>query len=361
MKPIHDRISSATTLLSPHAVPVAGTLGRTVDEPIDETRFPFQRDRDRIIHAQAFRRLQGKTQVFVAGAEDDHVRTRLTHTMEVAQLSRDIARTLGLNEDLAECVALAHDLGHPPFGHMGEEALDDWMRTHSARFEHNRQSLRIVTVLEEHVTGTPGLNLNREVLEGLQKHDEKRGDGARGPSLEAQVTDLADEIAYIAHDCDDGLGAGLFLFDDLTKTVLGKSACERTHERKTSLRGSLIHLLVSDLYAETERRLRDGNIQSLGDVYKADARLVGFADAMLRQARELSGFLAANMYAHPRVRKPGQEGQKTIKKLCETFASAPPAKILELQAKTGGSLPTAIKDYVAGMTDVFARRLVTLL
>jgi dGTPase len=169
MLPLADRIAQANALLSPRAVPHEGRLGRGVEEPEDAIRFPFQRDRDRIIHASAFRRLQGKTQVFVSG-EDDHVRTRLTHTMEVAQIARDLARALRLNEDLAECIALAHDLGHPPFGHAGEAALDRWMREHGGRFEHNEQSFRVITLLEKHAAAVPGLNLHREVEEGLLKH-----------------------------------------------------------------------------------------------------------------------------------------------------------------------------------------------
>ena len=173
VKTLDDRITAANSLLASHAVPIQGQRGREQKEPGDETRFPFQRDRDRIIHTQAFRRLKGKTQVFVAG-EGDHYRTRMTHTMEVTQLSRDIARTLSLNEDLAECIALAHDLGHSPFAHMGEEALDAWMKKQGSHFEHNEQSLRVVTLLEEHSSAYRGLNLNREVLEGLKKHSTEK-------------------------------------------------------------------------------------------------------------------------------------------------------------------------------------------
>ncbi|HLD71473.1 MAG TPA: dNTP triphosphohydrolase, partial [Candidatus Peribacteraceae bacterium] len=173
MKDLKERLAAANSLLAPYAVPHQGLLGRVHKEADDETRFPFQRDRDRIIHTQAFRRLKGKTQVFVTGDTNfgtDHYRTRLTHTLEVAILSRDMARTLGLNEDLAESVALAHDLGHPPFGHAGEEALDHWMHDYDLHFEHNAQSLRLATILEQHSSQWQGLNLNREILEGLQKH-----------------------------------------------------------------------------------------------------------------------------------------------------------------------------------------------
>ena len=231
MQPLKDRLAAANTLLAPYAVPHEGVLGRTYPEAPDGTRFPFQRDRDRIIHTQAFRRLKGKTQVFVAGTHgstqlttSDHVRTRLTHTMEVAQISRDIARTMGLNEDLAEAVALSHDLGHPPFGHAGEEALDRWMKKHGGSFEHNIQSHRVVTVLAEHSTQFPGLNLHQEILEGILKHRTPHDGGIvsgemvsgewshsrshdltthHSPSLEAQIVNLSDEIAYTGHDCED--------------------------------------------------------------------------------------------------------------------------------------------------------------
>ncbi|MBI3618819.1 dNTP triphosphohydrolase [Candidatus Peregrinibacteria bacterium] len=242
-------MAEANALLAPYAVPYEGRLGRVTLEPEDRTRFPFQRDRDRIIHTQAFRRLQGKTQVFVAG-EGDHYRTRLTHTMEVAQIGRDLARALSLNEDLTECIALAHDLGHPPFAHAGEESLDAWMRGHGLSFEHNEQSLRLVTLLEEHASRIPGLNLNREVLEGLEKHS-KHLEG-RSHTLEAQVVNMADEIAYTGHDCDDGLRAGFFSIEDISSLALAKKAMDLIAPRGTALRGGIIHLLVTDLLEHTQ-------------------------------------------------------------------------------------------------------------
>ncbi|MSR87543.1 dNTP triphosphohydrolase, partial [Candidatus Peribacteria bacterium] len=299
-------------------------------EPEDANRFPFQRDRGRIIHTQAFRRLQGKTQVFVAG-EGDHYRTRLTHTMEVAQLSRDIARTLSLNEDLAECIALAHDLGHPPFAHMGEMALDAWMKKQGSHFEHNEQSLRVVTMIEEHSDGSPGLNLNREVLEGLQKH------GSERLGLEAQVANIADEIAYSAHDCDDGIAAGLLTPEELSAVPLAQRARVIAEKRGTSLRGALIELLVTDLYATS-----------------TDSR-IGFSDAMQGELQSLKNFLLQHMYNHPRVREASTEGQQIILRLCDTLFAQPTDKVLALQKRTGSSLPEAVKDYVSGMTDTYAR------
>ncbi|MFH0851125.1 MAG: dNTP triphosphohydrolase [Candidatus Peregrinibacteria bacterium] len=367
---LQERLKQANTLLAPYAVPHEGIQGRAVQEPDDETRFPFQRDRDRIIHTQAFRRLKGKTQVFVAGLRQgygrhagggDHVRTRLTHTLEVAQISRDIARTLSLNEDLAECIALAHDLGHPPFGHAGEEALDAWMQTQESRFEHNEQSLRIVTVLEEHSSLFAGLNLNREILEGLKKHFTPHDEPAtlatgHIPSLEGQLVNLADEIAYTAHDCDDGLNAELFTLEEITAIPLANIAAKRAAARGTSLRGALIHLLVTDLYAATEKELSAHDIRSLKKVAAAPDPLACFSPAMERDLSSLHDFLWQHLYLHPRVQACNTYGQSVVTTLCQYYEKHPSEKILALAKKTAGTLPEAIKDYVSGMTDAFAIR-----
>lgn len=336
------------------AVPPEGTLGRPVAEPADDFRTPFQRDRGRIVHAQAFRRLQGKTQVFVAG-EGDHFRTRLTHTMEVSQIARDMARTLGLNEDLAECIALAHDLGHPPFGHMGEAALDAWMRQHGSTFEHNEQSLRIVTLLEEHSPTTPGLNLNREVLEGLQKHGARENRDGRSLSLEAEVVNIADEIAYLGHDTEDGLRAGLFSMSNLSSMPLVMRAVDQAKRRQTSLRGALIDLLVRDVYAQTESGIKNFGLHSLEEVYRTPTTIVCFSELLQQDVTLLRAFLAEHMYGHPRVREANRQGQGILTQLCDKFFAAPTEKILGLQRKTGSTLAEAVKDYVAGMTDAFAR------
>jgi dGTPase len=360
MLPLSDRITKANTLLAPYAVPHQGTLGRVHAEKEDETRFPFQRDRDRIIHTQAFRRLKGKTQVFVAGAHD-HVRTRLTHTMEVAQISRDIARTLMLNEDLAESIALAHDLGHPPFGHAGEEALNAWMREHRGYFEHNEQSLRIVTMLEEHSSLFPGLNLSREVLEGLRKHstphDHPHADGhAHGKMLEAVLVDLADEIAYTAHDCDDGLRSRLFSKKELLSIPLAREAAKRAEKRGTSVRGAIIHLLVTDLYAETAAQIEDRKIATPQDVLQAEDSPVSFSPAMHAALGELRAFLWQHLYLHPDVEACNSYGKKVVLALTSAYENDPPPKIPLLQLKTHGALPQAICDYVSGMTDEYAFR-----
>jgi dGTPase len=374
MQPLLQRIQQANGLLAPYAVPHEGRLGRASAEPEDETRFPFQRDRDRIIHSTAFRRLKGKTQVFIA-SEGDHHRTRLTHTMEVAQVSRDIARTLRLNEDLAECIALAHDLGHPPFGHAGEAALDLWMRERGLRFEHNEQSHRIVTLLEEHSSLYQGLNLNQEILEGLLKHRTPHDHpphlaplGApsgkpsarlpRAPSLEAQIVNIADEIAYSGHDCDDGLRAEAFPLEELLRgSSLAKQAWERASARGTSLRGALIHDLVMNLYGATEDALASQRITTLDDVYALKIPLVAFSPPVRAGLEELRGFLWKRLYFHPKILERNQRSQEVLQTLCDRLFATPADKVTALQQKTGGALAEAVKDYVAGMTDQYAEHM----
>jgi len=342
---IHDRIIEANKLLHPNAVPHEGRLGRRVEEPQDETRSTFQRDRDRIIHTTAFRRLQGKTQVFVSG-EGDYFRTRLTHTMEVAQISRDVAHALSLNEDLAECIALAHDLGHPPFGHTGEEAINMWMHEHGSHFEHNEQSFRIITILEKRSSQYIGLNLNREVEEGLLKHSFKHPEFGHTlePSLEAEVANLADEIAYLSHDCDDGLMAALFKVKELIEIPLAREAYDRSKARGTYMRGSLVHLIVKDLLETSAPLLGNSS---------PEAR-IRFTPTMRQGLNQLREFLATRMYAHPKIRLKADEGKEIVMLLCRNYYSHPNDKILNIQERTGGTLIESVKDYVAGMTDGFA-------
>ena len=357
---LQDRMKALNALLAPSAVPIGGTLGRVYEEAPDETRFPFQRDRDRIIHSLAFRRLKGKTQVFVDGV-GDHYRTRLTHTMEVAQISRDIARTLKLNEDLSECIALAHDLGHPPFGHAGEEALDAWMQEYGGSFEHNAQSLRIVTTLAKHTKNYPGLNLNQEVLEGLMKHrtphDHPADTVTRSPSLEAQLVNIADEIAYTGHDSDDALRAGFFSIDDFISIPLIATVEERRRERGTSLRGGIIHYLVSDLYDETKKQLHKHAIHTIDDVYRCETNLVRFSSETQEHLTLLRSFLWEHMYEHPDVKRRAEEGQQMVTHLCHHLYAHPSAKIEALITTCDCSLHEAVKDYVAGMTDGYATTL----
>jgi dGTPase len=279
--------------------------------------------------------------------------------MEVAGISRDIARGLQLNEDLAECIALAHDLGHPPFGHAGEEALHVWMQSHGMHFEHNEQSYRIVDVLAEHGSLFRGLNLNKEVLEGLLKHrtphDHPSHDsGLHAPSLEAQLVNIADEIAYTAHDCEDGLKASLFSLKEITAVPLAREAYDRAAHRGTSLRGSLIHLLVTDLYQETSAILLSQRITTLDDVYGASIPLVCFSDALRSSLDALRAFLWNHMYNNATVLRRSTVGQQIVHALCNAYEQAPNDKIIALQEKTGSALCEAVKDYVAGMTDHYA-------
>jgi dGTPase len=337
--PLRNRIADANSLLAPYAVPINGVLGREYDEIEDDTRFPFQRDRDRILHTQAFRRLKGKTQVFVTG-EGDHYRTRLTHTLEVAQISRDMARTLQLNEDLAECIALAHDLGHPPFGHAGEDAVHEWMKQFGKNFEHNAQSHRIVTLLEYHCSAYPGLNLNKEVLHGLLKHQttfDQAGQDFVNQSLEAQVVNIADEIAYTAHDSDDGLRENLFSLEEITTVPLAQQAHAMTTERETSLRGALIHLLVHDIYSH----------------FDSTTPCINFSQNMNKQLSTLRTFLWDNMYLHPAVLQKSADGKEKLLELMNALHASPSNKVLSLQRKTDGTLEEAVKDYVVGMTERF--------
>jgi dGTPase len=345
MIPLADRIAQANSLLSPYAVPHEGRLGRKTAEAPDPLRFPFQIDRDRILHSTAFRRLQGKTQVFVTG-EGDHYRTRLTHTLEVAQISRDIARVLGLNEDLSECIALAHDLGHPPFGHSGEAALNEWMAMRGEHFEHNEQSYRIVTILENRSSLYEGLNLNREVEDGLLKHSTIHPTDGRllKSTLEAQVANIADEIAYVSHDCDDALMAHLFPLKELISIPLARDAHARAQKRGTHLRGSLVHLLTTDLIESSETILQKAS----------DNRVLGFSPAMRATIDELRMFLAERMYSHPRIRNRSADGQRIVRLLCDWYIDHPIDKIFGIEQRTGASRMEAVKDYVAGMTDNFA-------
>lgn len=358
MRSLADREALIGPLLEPYAVPIRGGLGRVYPEPEDSTRFPFQRDRDRILHTQAFRRLKHKTQVFVSG-HGDHYRTRITHTLEVAQISRDIARTLGLNEDLAEAIALAHDLGHTPFGHAGEEAMDACMQENGRHFEHNEQSLRVVRLLETRTSAYPGLNLSCEILEGLLKHrtphDHPDVILPRSPSLEAQVVNLADEIAYTAHDTDDGLRAGLFSASDVARTKLGGLASLHAGKHNTELRGAIVNLLVTDLYAETQGRIVHMRIKSLDDVYAAKEMIVVFSREMLGMLAEHRAFLWDRLYKSPAVLHQAESGKDVVKKLFHAYMKRPPTKVKELLKKNGGEIADAVKDYVAGMTDTFAR------
>ncbi len=357
-------------LLAPHAMRSTASRGRVHPEAEHSFRTVFQRDRDRIIHSTAFRRLEYKTQVFV-NHEGDYYRTRLTHTMEAAQITRTIAKSLRLNTDLAEAVALAHDLGHTPFGHAGERILDELMAPYGG-FEHNAQSLRIVDVLEERYPDFQGLNLTWEVREGIVKHTPPYDKplaaafaSGQGPCLEAQLVDYTDEIAYNSHDIDDGLKSGLLSFDQLDAVTLWREAYRavRSGHPGTSQRiwryqaiRLIIDRMVTDLIESLESRLARERIGSLADLRAYGRPIVGFSPELEAQRLELKQFLMDNLYRHYRVIRVFEKAKRVMRQLFEAYMNEPkqlPPHILERQC-VGLDLPRVIADYIAGMTDRFA-------
>lgn len=374
------------TGLAPYASKPGETRGRRYPEPESPTRTPFQRDRDRVVHCTAFRRLKHKTQVFVYH-EGDHYRTRLTHSLEVAQIARSMSRALGLNEDLAEALALAHDLGHTPFGHAGEEALAKAMAPFGG-FEHNAQTLRIVTKLEARYAEFDGLNLTWETLEGVVKHNGPLtgGEEARPvpaaiaeyvkehdlelltfPGAEAQVAALADDIAYNNHDIDDGLRAGLFEVKDLADVPLAGPVFNAVRARYSGLDETrLIHesvrrmidRMVNDLLEETGRRIAQAKPRSADDVRHLGRPVVAFSEEMAEQDRGLKAFLYENMYRHERVSQMASRAQTVVRELFDLFHAEPGRLPREWQRLTtgAGTVKTArvVADYVAGMTDRYA-------
>ena len=356
--------------LAPYAMKAADSRGRAYPEPEHAFRMAFQRDRDRIIHSSAFRRLEYKTQVFV-NHEGDYYRTRLTHTMEAAQITRTIARALGLNQDLAETVALSHDLGHTPFGHAGEHVLAGLMKDHGG-FEHNSQSLRIVEVLEERYANFPGLNLTYEVREGIVKHS-GRFDRPRvadfnaeeAPPLEAQIVDLADEIAYNSHDIDDGLQSGMLSLEDLEGVALWEESYRdiaRTHPQssQTVLRYQsvrrILDALVRDLIITIESRIEKHAIASVEDVRRVKPCISALSPEMDTKIRALKERLMDRLYRHQRVRRMGAKARRVMTGIFEAYMEDPgqmPAHIVARAGKTT-PMPRVIADYIAGMTDRFA-------
>jgi dGTPase len=359
--------------LAPYAATPAASRGRCFAEAPTEARSEFQRDRDRVIHSNAFRRLEYKTQVFV-NHEGDLFRTRLTHSIEVAQLTRSIARRLGLDEDLAEAIALAHDLGHTPFGHAGQDALNECMREYGG-FEHNLQSLRVVDVLEERYAAFDGLNLTFETREGILKHclpDIAAGLGDVGrrfvdgtqPSLEAQITNLADEIAYNNHDIDDGLRSGLITIDQLVAVPLFKrhfdqasklypGAAERRRINETIRR--MINTLVGDLIQTTAQALAELGPQSLADIRAADP-LVAHGESIRIESLALKRFLRDNLYQHFKVQRMSTKGRRVVADLFAAFMGDPRLLPPQYQAKADLDRARAVADYISGMTDRYAMR-----
>ncbi len=336
--------------------------GRKFSEKSDPNRGPFQRDRDRIIHARSFRRLRDKMQV-LPPSTGDHFRNRLSHTLEVAQVARDLARQLHLNEDLAEAVALAHDLGHPPFGHMGEKALNEQMEKFGKTFEHNAQSLRVVEFFESRYSNFFGLNLSRETLEGLQKHEtffDRPKSKIFTPHLEAQAVDIADEIAYLSADIDDGLRGGFFTLTDLleleiaTQAILELPFAERTNNSAVVRR--MIKILLQEIISNTQKNLQELEIKDLSDVQKCKHKIVVFSPKFFIKLKKLRNFLFKNFYSTKIVQSQTDKGTKIINSIFK-FLLKNPSKIPQ-QNFQEPCLELRICDFIAGMTDGFAQNFV---
>ena len=378
--------------LAPYAVDPRMSRGRLVSERPSDTRSPFARDRDRILHATAFRRLNYKTQVFIYH-EGDHYRSRLTHSLEVAQIARALARTLAVDEDLTEALALTHDLGHPPFGHAGERALDAAM-TGAGGFDHNAQSLRVVTELEKKYARFDGLNLTWETLEGLVKHNgpltgpkaAEAGEVAKPvpesiltycakqdlelatfASVEAQAASLADDIAYNNHDIDDGYRAGLFTFAELAEVPIAGSTLAEVRKAYPGIDGArllyeairrLISAMIEDAVAETGRRLAKLQPRSAADVRQAPRAMVAFSAEMQRDLDGLRAFLSAKVYRHERIARIMGEAEGVVQDLFQRYSAAPEALPPDWRehAPPRGNRAYArhIADFIAGMTDRFA-------
>ncbi|MDD5594886.1 MAG: deoxyguanosinetriphosphate triphosphohydrolase [Candidatus Omnitrophica bacterium] len=356
--------------LAPYAAKSYNSRGRVFTEKEHPYRSCYQRDRDRIIHSAAFRRLEYKTQVFV-NHEGDYYRTRLTHTLEVAQIARTIAFALRLNFDLTEAIALAHDLGHTPFGHSGEDALNELMKKNGG-FNHNLQGLRVVDLLEERYADFPGLNLTWEVREGIVKHSSAFDRAAKLkdlapkelPTLETQIVDIADEIAYDNHDIDDGLTSGLLkecdlesleLWDKIYFDVLKKYPKIDPEKRKYLIIRSLINLQVTDLIKETEKRIDAFKIKSKLDIKKADEKIALFSKEMLRLRKPLRELLMKKLYHHYRVVRMSNKAMRFIKELFKFYLENPQALPTAIQNKIGSqNVRRVVCDYIAGMTDRYA-------
>jgi dGTPase len=367
--------------LAPYAIHPEGSRGRLIPEPESPTRTCHQRDRDRIIHSSAFRRLKHKTQVFVQH-EGDYYRTRLTHSLEVAQIARSLARVLALNEDLAESLALAHDLGHTPFGHAGEDALSQCAASIGG-FDHNAHALRLVTKLEHRYAEFDGLNLTWETLEGLVKHNgpvlapiaapiagfDSRWSLELGswPGLEAQLASLADDIAYVNHDIDDGLRASLFSIADLRLAPLAGGQVDLILSRFGEIElgrfiGELVRILIStlidDLLGETRARLAATGLTDVNDVRAAGAPLAGFSGPLQKELAELKAFLLARMYRHPRVLASMEKAKSVLRSLFAELSREPallPPDWAEACGAPGDTTTQGVvRDYIAGMTDRFA-------
>jgi dGTPase len=365
-----DWLDREDEVLAPYAMRTRQSRGRRHPEEQHPFRTLYQRDRDRIVHSTAFRRLMHKTQVLVTQTNDHH-RTRLTHTLEVAQISRTIARRLGLNEDLAEAIALSHDLGHPPFGHAGESALDECMADFGG-FEHNLHALRIVEVLEYRYADFPGLNLSWEVLEAMALHSKRRNTleireftGVGQPVLEAQVADAADSLAYDAHDIDDALSVGLIAPADLREVELWRRVLDQVQKLHGELRPEqfqptmvrkLIDWMVRDLLDNSLQRLRQERIRDVADVRNAPTLLVEPSPTLRALKAELEQFLGHRVYNHSRVQRMAVKGGRIIRQLFAEFCRVPRLMPERYSRRIGEQGPErTVCDYVAGMTDRYAQ------
>lgn len=354
--------------LAPYAVHASQSKGRKYTEKEPEYRTCFQRDRDRILHTTAFRRLEYKTQVFI-NYEGDYYRTRLTHTLEVTQIGRTLARAMGANEDLVESICMAHDLGHPPFGHSGEQTLNELMAGYGG-FNHNHQSYRIVTEIEQRYPQFPGLNLTWEVLEGIVKHeteydktDALEFDSHLRGHLEAQITNVADELAYTSHDLDDGLRSGMITTDmlgeiDLWNMVADNqkvNACQLDDLTRHGIIRELIGLEVDSMIQDSCVRLEKSGVKSLVELQSLPYNVIGFDDSMRKKNRELKDFLFHNMYRNYRVVRMQKKAERVLSELFKAYRNEPlmlPLQFQEQIDKKGKE--QTICDYLAGMTDRFA-------
>ena len=355
--------------LAPYGIRSKNSKGRKYPEEEADYRTRFQRDRERVIHTTAFRRLEYKTQVFI-NHEGDYYRTRLTHSIEVAQIGRSVARTLGANEDLVETICLAHDIGHPPFGHSGETALARLMKEHGG-FNHNQHSLRVVTQLENRYPDFPGLNLSWEVLEGMVKHetdydiaDAQDYDPELRGSLEAQIANVADELAYTSHDLDDGLRSGMISPSQLDGIALWEIVNESIGRRRSDTLDDLarhqiirrlINFEITDLIQSIDRYLRKSNVSSSLELQKLPFNVAGFSEDMYRRNRELKDFLFNKLYRHHRVVRMSVKSERIITDIFSMYQKTPsalPEAVQELVPQRG--LERTICDYIAGMTDRFA-------
>ncbi len=373
--------AAASMSLACYALAPQHSLGRLIREPEDELRNPHQRDRDRILHSTAFRRLMYKTQVFV-NFEGDHFRTRLTHSLEVAQITRTVCRALGLNEDLGEAIALAHDLGHPPFGHAGEEALAEVLKPYGG-FDHNLQTFRILTALECRYAAFDGLNLTAETLEGVVKHngplDEpwpepiaahplaSRMNLGQQAHLEAQVAAVCDDIAYSGHDVDDGIRAGFIAPAELRELALAGPLVREVERRFGALPRErfahelvrrLIDVLVRDLLAESRRRLARVAPRSPEEARAAGGPLVAFSEDVGERLGELRSFLRERVYCHYKVARMTRKAQRVVRELFQALMESPECLPESWRRRAGGggvrALAQAVGDYIAGMTDRYA-------